>query len=178
MVLGGNFTLFNSVLAKHIARVNVDGSVDGGGFASNLGNGVDNIVQAITLQPDNRIVLVGSFAQNNGVPRNRITPTVAVVGLVDTSINFVLGANGDINAVLVQPADGMLVIGGGFTLFNGQVHDRIARIYGGSSVEGSVVVASGSALVQEGFNPANGIIDSGENVGVLFAFRDSAGGNV
>src|ERR1700722_19691374 len=37
---------------------------------------------------------------------------------------------------------------------------------------------AGSALVHEGFTPANGIIDPGENVTLSFAFRDSFGADV
>lgn len=175
VVLGGNFTTINGVVASHVARLNVDGSVDTA-FAANAGKGVDNIVRAIALQPDNRIVLVGLFTQNNGITRNRITRLLPS-GAVDSTIYFGSGANAEIDAVLVQPNDGMLVIGGGFTQFNSQDHYHIARIYGGSAVLGSVVVAAGSALVQEA-SPANGVIDPNENVGLLFAFRVSEGAAV
>ena len=51
---------------------------------------------------------------------------------MDPTINFGDGANGAINAVVIQPADQMLVIGGGFTQYDDQPHAHIARIYGGS----------------------------------------------
>lgn len=176
VLLGGNFTAINGVVANHVARLNTDGSVDTA-FAANLGAGVDNNVKAIVVQPDNRIVLAGLFTAHNGQSRNRITRLMPN-GALDATINFGSGANGEINAALVQASDAMIVIGGGFTQYNGQAHNRIARIYGGSAISGSVVVPAGAALVQEGFNPANGIIDANENVGLLFAFRVSAGANV
>jgi uncharacterized delta-60 repeat protein len=173
VVAGGNFTSFNGTSANHIVRLNTDGSVDTA-FATAVGAGLDSVVDAIVLQPDNRIVVVGQFSLNNGILRNRITRLLPT-GAVDTGISFGSGANGAINATLIQP-DGMIVIGGGFTTFNGQAHDRIARIYGGSSISGSVVVPAGSALVQE--STPNGVIDANENVSLLFAFRASAGANV
>jgi hypothetical protein len=43
---------------------------------------------------------------------------------------------------------------------------------------GSVVVPAGSKLIGESFKPANGIIDPGETVTNLFAFRNAGGTNV
>jgi hypothetical protein len=88
-------------------------------------------VEGITLQPDNRIVLVGQFTQANGVTRNHITRLLPT-GATDPTINFGEGANGDVDTVVIQPANGMLVIGGSFSLFNNQPDSDIARIYGGS----------------------------------------------
>ncbi|MEI6197959.1 MAG: Calx-beta domain-containing protein, partial [Verrucomicrobiota bacterium] len=73
----------------------------------------------------------GQFTQAGGVTRYRITRLMPN-GATDPTINFGSGANGDIAAVLVQPTDGMLIVGGSFSQFNGQVHENIARIYGGS----------------------------------------------
>jgi len=71
-------------------------------------------------------------------------------GAVDPSINFGLGANGAINALVIQPADGNLVIGGDFTQFNGQPRQHIARIYGGSmSGSGEFQFTSGSFQIDE-----------------------------
>jgi hypothetical protein len=71
----------------------------------------------------------------------RLLPT----GAVDPSINFGTGANGAVNALVIQPADGNLVIGGDFTQFNGQPREHIARIYGGSMTgSGAFQFTSGS----------------------------------
>src|ERR1019366_320120 len=76
----------------------------------------------------------------------RLLPT----GAVDPSINFGLGANGAINALVIQPADGNLVIGGDFTQFNGQPRQHIARIYGGSMAgSGEFQFTSGSFQIDE-----------------------------
>ena len=73
----------------------------------------------------------GQFTQANGVTRNNLTRLLPT-GAMDPTINFGAGANGAVNAVVVQPADAMLVIGGALTQYNGQHHESIARIYGGS----------------------------------------------
>ncbi len=130
IVIGGDFTVVNGTPLNHIARLNPDGSLDAA-FAANVGTSVNGVVDTIAVQADNRIVLAGDFTQANGVTRHSITRLMPD-GTVDPTINFGDGANGAINALVIQPADGMLVIGGGFTQFNDQPHDHIARLYGGS----------------------------------------------
>jgi len=130
ILIGGDFTNINGTALNHIARLNSDGSVDAS-FTTNVGVGADATVNAIGIQADNRIVLGGQFAHVNGVTRNRITRLLPS-GAFDPNINFGTGANGPIDALLIQPGDQKLVIGGGFTQYDGQLCQHIARIYGGS----------------------------------------------
>ena len=130
ILIGGDFTSVNGTALGHVARLNPDGTVDAA-FAANVASSVNGVVNAISVQADNRIVLAGDFTSANGVTRHSITRLMPD-GTVDPTINFGDGANGAINALVIQPADGMLVIGGGFTQFNDQPHDHIARLYGGS----------------------------------------------
>ena len=85
----------------------------------------------LRVQADNRIVLGGQFTRANGVNRNRITRLLPT-GAVDPTINFGDGANGAIDAIVIQPDYQMLVIGGGFTQYDDQPAAYIARIFGGS----------------------------------------------
>ena len=130
ILIGGDFTSVNGTALSHVARLNPDGTLDAA-FAANVASSVNGVVNAISVQADNRIVLVGDFTSANGVTRHSITRLMPD-GTVDPTINFGDGANGAINALVIQPADGMLVIGGGFTQFNDQPHRHIARLYGGS----------------------------------------------
>ena len=130
VLVGGSFTNFNGVALNRIIRLNPDGTPDTN-FVANLGAGANGTVEAIALQPDNRIVVVGQFTQAGGVTRYRITRLLPN-GATDPTINFGGGANGDIAAVVVQPTDGLIVIGGSFSQFNGEAHENIARLYGGS----------------------------------------------
>ena len=130
VVVGGDFTNFNGVAVSHLARLNSDGTLDAT-FTSNIGAGANASVSALAIQADNRIVVAGQFTQANGVTRNRITRLLPN-GAVDPTINFGDGADGAVNAVVIQPADQMLVIGGSFTQYNDAPANHIARIYGGS----------------------------------------------
>ena len=148
VLVGGSFTNFNGTNFNHIVRLNTDGSVDTS-FVTNLNGGVNSTVEGIALQSDNDILLVGQFSQANGVTRNRITRLLPT-GAVDPTINFGDGANGDIDAVLVQPVDQMIVIGGVFTQFNDQPHNHIARLYGGSMTgSGAFMFSSANYQVNE-----------------------------
>jgi uncharacterized delta-60 repeat protein len=126
VLVGGSFTHFNGAPVNHLVRLNTDGTVD-----TSFVGGTSGSVEGIALQPDNRIVLVGQFTQANGVTRNHITRLLPT-GATDPTINFGDGANGDVDTVVVQPADGMLLIGGNFNEYDDQPHANIARIYGGS----------------------------------------------
>jgi uncharacterized delta-60 repeat protein len=182
VLVGGSFIQFNGVPLNRIARLNADGSLDAG-FTAAIGAGVNNTVEGIALQADNRILLVGQFTQVRGLTCNRIVRLLPT-GALDPTINFGDGANSDVDAVVVQPWDVMIVIGGAFTQFNNQPYDHLVRLYGGSmggSITGGgngLVIPAGSALMHESFTPPNYIIDPGETVMLLFAFTNSAGNDV
>jgi uncharacterized delta-60 repeat protein len=151
ILVGGSFTSFNGAAVNNLIRLNTDGSMDTN-FVASVG-GSTNSVNAITLQPDNSILVVGQFSQANGVTRNGVTRLMPT-GATDPSINFGTGANGAVNAVLVQPANGLITLGGAFTTFNGQTFDHIVQLYGLSMAgSGAFTFSAGIYQVNE-----NGIV--------------------
>ena len=138
ILIGGLFTSVNGVALNHIARLNQNGSLDA---AFQPGVGADDTVLSIALQSDSRIVLGGEFNYCNDVTRSRIT-RLNPDGSVDPTINFGTGADNFVTAVMIQEdtiygyptnvPDEKIIIGGGFTQYNGQPHAHLARIYGGS----------------------------------------------
>ena len=135
VLIGGDFTNVNGVVVNHLARLNASGTNVTLDLTFN-GNltvaGVNGTVNAIALQADNRIVVGGQFSSANGVTRHNITRLLPT-GAVDSTINFGDGANGAVNAAVIQPADGKIILGGNFTQYNDQPHPYIVRIYGGST---------------------------------------------
>ena len=127
ILIGGSFTNYNGTAINRIARLQANGSIDP---TFTPGAGADDVVNSITIQGDTRIVLGGQFTRCNGVTRNRIT-RLNHNGTADATINFGAGANDFVAATLVQPDD-RIVIGGGFTEYDGAPRQRIARIYGRS----------------------------------------------
>ena len=69
-LIGGAFTIVNGVARSRIARLNTDGSVDAT-FQDGL-TGANNIVFAIAVQADEKVLIGGRFTTMNDVARNRI----------------------------------------------------------------------------------------------------------
>jgi len=148
ILIGGDFTNVSAAAANHIARLNADGTLDGAFTAAAI-PGIGGTVNILALQADNRIVVGGQFVTASGVTRHNITRLLPT-GAVDPSINFGSGANGGVNAAVIQPADGKIVIGGNFTQYNDQERDHIARIFGGSMTgSGAFQFTSGNYAIDE-----------------------------
>jgi uncharacterized delta-60 repeat protein len=127
VLVGGSFTNFNGMPVGRLVRLNADGSLD---VSFLQGAGASGSVLALALQLDGKILVGGDFLTFHGVTRNRLTRLNAD-GSTDTTINFGTGANSFVAALAVQP-DRKIVLGGGFTLFNDEVRQYIARIHGGA----------------------------------------------
>ena len=66
IIIGGYFMTVAGQLARGIARLKADGSLD---RTFNSGTGVGGIVLDLALQSDGRIFITGGFGEYNGVPR-------------------------------------------------------------------------------------------------------------
>lgn len=129
IVAGGSFTSVNGVTRNYLARLNADGSLDAGFLGGPLIGG-DNSVFTLALQVNGKIVVGGDFNKFNGVSRNRLT-RLNDDGSSDPTINFGSGTDAFVSSLLIQP-DRKIILGGGFTTYDGTPRLRIARIHGGS----------------------------------------------
>lgn len=106
-----------------LSRLDGDGNADAG---FHPGTGPNGEVRAIALQLDGRILIAGSFSTYNGTNRSHIA-RLNSDGSLDPSFDPGNGANGDINALAVQP-DGGILIGGGFSSYDSTNRNGIARL--------------------------------------------------
>jgi len=133
ILVAGSFTNFAgaSNLAgasyQFVVRLNPDGSVDPNFNPS--GAGPDNSVYSMALQSDGKVLLGGDFTRYNGVTRSRFS-RLNPDGTTDATINTGTGANNFVSSIVVQ-TDEKILLGGGFTQFNGQPRNYIARLNGG-----------------------------------------------
>lgn len=141
ILIGGSFTSYNGTAANRLARLNADGTLDGTFNAG--GSGAANTIDAIALQPDGKIIIIGSFTSYNGTSRNRIA-RVNVDGSLDTSFDPGTGANNTVSGVALQP-DGKVLIAGNFNRINGTIMNRIARLNTDGSLDASFVPGTGLA---------------------------------
>lgn len=145
ILLGGAFTMFDGTPRGRLARLSLNGTLDS---AFNPPGGANEYVSCITLQPDGAIVVVGGFTSFNGIARGGIT-RLYPDGRTDSSINFGRGANNYISTAAIQ-TDRKIVIGGGFTEFDGQPRPYIARLNGGENLgPGSFVFSAANYNVVE-----------------------------
>jgi uncharacterized delta-60 repeat protein/uncharacterized repeat protein (TIGR01451 family) len=153
ILIGGLFTTVNGSNFNYIARLNSDGSTD---TNFNIGVGCNNLVQAIALDDQLRILVGGTFTQASGVTRNGLT-RLNPNGSVDPSINFGFGANGFVDAIVVQ-TNAEIDVGGGFSTFGGLPENNFARLYGGANAgNGSIQFIQQTYGVAE--NATNAIIE-------------------
>ena len=135
-----------SSFSVSIGRLNTDGRRDDT-FPDVTFSGSIN---AILVQPDGRLLVVGSFSgisRNSGfIERNNIARLNAD-GSVDTTFDPGAGTgsnafgSGNVRTLILQP-DGKIIIGGDFSSYNGMPRDRLARLNSDGSLDTS-------------FNPVN-----------------------
>ncbi len=138
ILIGGHFTSYNSTSRNHIARLNADGTLD---TSFDPGVGTNGPIYNMIVQPDNKIIVSGSFTSYDGITRNRIA-RLHSNGSLDTGFNPGTGANDEIKALVVQP-NGKVLIGGSFTSFNSTGRNRVARLNANGSLDTSFDPGSG-----------------------------------
>jgi len=165
IIIAGGFTQYNDISRSKIARINADETLD---LSFNPGSGTNDIIKSSIIQSDGKIIIAGDFTEYNGVSKNRIA-RLNVDGTLDTSFNIGTGADYGIN-IIVQQADGKILVGGYFENFNGQPASRLLRLnadgttdasFSVSGVTGGIlaiaVQADGKVLVGGNFYYFNGV---------------------
>lgn len=132
ILVGGEFVSFNGTPRGCIARLNTDGSVDNSfqpGTGATAGSNTARIQDMILLS-DGKILIAGEFTLYNGTSRRNVARLNAD-GTLDSGFDPGTGAGGTttstIHAMAMQ-ADGKILVGGGFTTFNGAPRNRLARL--------------------------------------------------
>jgi uncharacterized delta-60 repeat protein len=127
IVVGGTFTTWNVTTVNRIVRLNSDGTLDTA-FTTNTGTGTNNIVDSIVIQSDGKILVGGQSTSWNGTTVGRIV-RLNSDGTRDTTFttNNGTGANNYIRSIAIQ-SDGKILVGGGFSSWNGTTVGRIVRL--------------------------------------------------
>ncbi len=124
IMIGGYFTDFNGAASNFIARLNADGSLDGGFIA---GAGANHGVLCTSVQTDGKVTLIGGeFTGYNDIGCNYIA-RLYPDGTLDTGFNVGSGAVGLVYSTKPQ-WDGKTLIGGSFISYNGLSRNHIARL--------------------------------------------------
>ncbi|HEX8265472.1 MAG TPA: FG-GAP-like repeat-containing protein [Pyrinomonadaceae bacterium] len=153
LLLGGSFTVYNSVVRSGIVRINPDGTLDSTFNPS--GAGTAGTVHTIALQPDGKILISGGLSAYNGTARFGVI-RLNTDGTLDTSFNSPFTSNQFVEEVDVQ-ADGKILIAGAFLINN---RSNVARLNADGSIDAT-------------FNPAGGGTDGG-----VYAMAVQSNGNI
>ena len=123
ILIGGSFTTFNGITRNRIARLNADGTLDTT-FAPS--SGANAFVSNIVIQPNNKILIAGSFTNVNGTIRGGIARLNAD-GTTDLTFSPPLGSV-FVEGLALQP-DGKIVVGGQFSeTLNGITYQSLIRL--------------------------------------------------
>ena len=140
ILIGGDFTTYNGTAANKIIRLNANGSVDN---TFVYGTGFDDSVYSITTQSDGKILVGGGFTTYNGTAANRII-RLNTNGSVDNTFVYGTGFDGNVNSnSIATQSDGKILVGGGFTDYNGTSANGIIRLNSNGSVDGTFVYGTG-----------------------------------
>ncbi len=162
VVAGGDFTQVCGAKRARIARLNSDGSLDGG---FDPGTGADQRVTGVGIREDGKALAAGWF--NNFGGSNR-------AGLVQLRTNGMIdllfppaSSQGGVRTVLPQPG-GQSIIGGAFTTFGGTPSERLARLAPDGTFDPSFGL-SGSGGVNGSINVVVGESDGHLLIGGTFS---------
>lgn len=124
ILLSGYFTAYFDQQVFRIIRLLPDGERDP---TFDSGSGADGGINALLVDPEGRIIIVGSFWNYNGTPRRGIARLDAD-GTLDPSFDPGTGPNGTVRSAALSE-DGMIVIAGEFYSYDGIPRKHVARIH-------------------------------------------------
>ena len=127
ILVGGEFDDFNGNTRFRLVRLNSDGTEDTG-FYTNLGTGFGNAVISIKVQLDGKILVGGEFTSFDVNTRNHLL-RLNSDGTEDTGFYTNLGTGFDIGVFSLEiQSDGLILVGGNFNDFNGNVRNYLVRL--------------------------------------------------
>jgi uncharacterized delta-60 repeat protein len=135
ILIAGQFSKYNNTKARHLARLNSDGSLDTslklGRF--NWGGGIYNFA----IQDDGKIIVAGGFTKYNGIEARGMV-RLHSNGDLDTTFFVGKGANDAVGVILIQK-DGKILIEGDFRKVNGYRTCGLVRLLPNGSIDSSFI---------------------------------------
>jgi len=143
ILVGGN-AASSSVLYQKLIRLNSDGTKDAAFTAFNQ-SASGTAVRSILLQPDNKIIIAGSFTGAIGGGIRKYIARLNATGSLDTTFDPVASTVGaqQTKSMALQ-ADGKIILVGDFVSYNGTARKGIARINANGSLDTSFLVGTGA----------------------------------
>ena len=119
IIIGGQFSQYNGIASKNIARLNADGTLD---TTFNVGSGISSSIYTFCAQPDGKVIVSGDFSSYNGSAAYDFI-RLNTDGTIDAT--FTPDRVSGVGKIGLQ-SNGNIVIGGGFTSISGVTRNDIA----------------------------------------------------
>jgi uncharacterized delta-60 repeat protein len=139
IIINGLIWNFNSVNANGIVRLNTDGTLDS---TFQTAAGANTQIWKNKLQDDGKIIICGQFSSFAGTMCNGIA-RLNTDGTLDSTFQTGTGADAMVYTTSVQK-NGKLIIGGGFTFYDGTAVNRIACLNTDGSLDKTFDVGTGA----------------------------------
>ncbi|WP_291115697.1 T9SS type A sorting domain-containing protein [Flavobacterium sp. UBA6135] len=125
-------------LKNGVGRFNMDGSIDN---SFNLNTGLNDEVNAIALQPDNKTLLGGNFTRFNGLVQHRLL-RLNDEAEIDNTFSIGSGFNNTVTSISVQ-TDTKIIVGGNFTEYNDQTFNHLVRLNSNGTIDNGFTIGTG-----------------------------------
>ncbi len=184
ILCGGNFSAYNGVSRKGMARLNTDGTLDTSfdiqnGFSSE--NEPDAVnVNSIELQANGKIIAAGRFTHFNGEATGSVV-RLESNGAIDPT--FAVTTSTPVYRALINPNDGSIYLAGPLLTFGGQQKGCVARVLADGSLDTNFQTPDGlgvsfSAAYDIGLFPDGRLLVGGNfttSTGNILAILDEQG---
>jgi uncharacterized delta-60 repeat protein len=145
IIIAGGHTKYGTTFINRINRVNTNGTFDA---TFNPSTSANNTIYSIAIQADQNIIVGGAFTTFNGGSKNGLV-RITSSGSVDATFNVGTGVTSSptnsataLRACKIQ-SDGMIIIGGLFTSYNGTTMKNIARVKSNGSIDTTFKIGTG-----------------------------------
>ncbi|HEY5909782.1 MAG TPA: hypothetical protein VJA21_04170 [Verrucomicrobiae bacterium] len=125
VLLGGQFSSINNTSRTHLARLNVDGTLDTSFDNGAVSGGASPHVRTIAVQNDGRVLVGGQFSQIGSVALNNIA-RLSATGAVET---FMTTGADDLVYKLALLDDTRMLVGGAYSTINGAPRSYLSRVF-------------------------------------------------
>jgi uncharacterized delta-60 repeat protein len=138
IVIGGFFLQYQ-IRARHVIRLNTDGTKDKSFI---IEEGLDSHVNTMALQSDGKAIVGGDFNTFNRASQNGLI-RFNTDGTHDTSFKIGTGFEAlNVYSIVIQP-DGKILVGGDFTDYNGIVQNKLIRLNVDGTKDASFDIGTG-----------------------------------
>lgn len=137
--VGGSFMGYDGTASQNLVKLDADRNLDA---AFSVGTGFDHRVLSMAYDSSrDRLYVGGHFTAYQGTTANYLV-ALKSDGSIDTSFNVGSGLNERVQDIIIMP-DGNVVLGGGFTAYQGTAANYIIRLTPTGAVDTTFAYGAG-----------------------------------